>query len=121
MIQITEAQEWAVGIACLLIAMDWVTGTAKGVVTKTLSSAVMREGLMHKAMELVVIALAFVLELAGTHIVGLPFSGVTVVAACTYVIVMEVSSILENVAAVNPQLRESPLFRLFQHDGGDAK
>lgn len=113
MIAVTEPQEWAVGIACVLLLMDIVTGGAQALVNHTFSSSKMREGLMHKAMELVVIALAFVLELAGTHIAGLPFSGVTVVAVCVYVIVMEVGSILENVAAVNPDLRDSPLLKLF--------
>lgn len=113
MIVLTEPQEWAVGIACVLLLMDIVTGGAQALMNHTFSSSKMREGLMHKAMELVIITLAFVLELAGTHIAGLPFSGVTVVAVCVYVIVMEVGSILENVAEVNPELRDSPLLKLF--------
>lgn len=113
MITLTEPQAWTVGTACVLLLMDIVTGGAQAFANHTFSSSKMREGLMHKAMELVIIALAFVLEIAGTHIVGLPFSGVTVVAVGIYVIVMEVGSILENVAKVNPELRDSPLLKLF--------
>ena len=56
------------------------------------------------------------IELAGTHIAGLGFSGVSVTVVCAYIIIMEVASILENVCVAYPELRDTPLMRIFDHD-----
>lgn len=113
MIQISEAQEWALAIAGVVMVLDIVSGLVKAFSSKTYDSGKMREGLVHKFTELVIIALAFVLEIACEHIAGLPFSGVTVVLTCTYIILMEVGSIMENLVAAYPELADTPLAKLF--------
>lgn len=75
----------------------------------------MREGIGHKALILCVIAVAIMLEAASEHVVGLGFGGVTVVAVCAYMVVMEVASIMENVCSAYPELRDTPLMRVFDH------
>lgn len=122
MIELSEPQAWSLAIGGSVMIIDVVSGLVKAFANKCYDSAKMRVGLVHKFTELVIVALAFVLELACEHIAGLPFSGVTVVLTCTYIIIMEVGSIMENLISAYPELADTPLAKLFaehkedQHD-----
>lgn len=118
MLTIGEPQLWAIGLACVMMLMDFVTGFIGAVVRGTVSSSKMREGLGHKALLLCVIVLAVIVEAGAQHVAGLGFGGVTVTVVCAYIIVMEVASCLENVCAAYPELRDTPLMRVFKHDEG---
>ena len=98
--------------------MDFVTGFVGAVVRGDVSSSKMREGLGHKALLLCVIVLAVIVEAGAQHVAGLGFGGVTVTVVCAYIAVMEVASCLENVCAAYPELRDTPLMRVFKHDEG---
>lgn len=115
--QLSEAQAWAIAIACAFMVMDILTGFIGAVINGNVSSAKMRVGLGHKILLCCLIAVAVMIELAGAHIAGLGFSGVSVTVVCVYIIIMEVASILENVCAAYPELRDTPLMRIFDHDG----
>lgn len=115
-IKLTEPQVWAIAIACAFMVMDILTGFIGAVINGNVSSAKMRVGLGHKILLCCLIAVAVMIELAGTHIAGLGFSGVSVTVVCAYIIIMEVASILENVCAAYPELRDTPLMRIFDHD-----
>lgn len=110
---ITEPQAWALGVCGAVMVIDIVSGLVKAFANKCYDSSKMRVGLVHKFTELVIVALAFVLEIACEHIAGLPFSGVTVVLTCTYIIIMEVGSVMENLIAAYPELASTPLAKLF--------
>lgn len=112
---LSDAQIWGIGGAVSFMGMDILTGFIGSCITHTFSSAKMRKGLGHKALCLCIIALALMVEVAGSHIAGLGFSGVTVVAVCVYIIVMEVGSILENICSAYPELRDTPIAKLFEH------
>lgn len=112
---LSDAQIWSIGGAVSFMGMDILTGFIGSCVTHTFSSSKMREGLGHKALCLCIIALAIMVEAASSHIVGLGFSGVTVVAVCIYIIVMEVGSIMENICSAYPELRDTPLARMFEN------
>lgn len=113
MIELSEPQAWSLAIGGAVMIIDIVSGLVKAFAKKCYDSAKMRVGLVHKFTELVIVALAFVLELACEHIAGLPFSGITVVLTCTYIIIMEVGSIMENLIAAYPELADTPLAKLF--------
>lgn len=119
MIALTEPQAWALAIAGMLMLLDVVSGLVKAFANRKYDSGKMRVGLVHKFTELVIIALAFVLEVACEHIAGLPFSGVTVVLTCTYIILMEVGSVMENLIAAYPELADTPLAKLFDQKKED--
>lgn len=119
LIQFSDAQAWAIGLACVLMLMDFVTGFVGAVVRGDVSSSKMREGLGHKALLLCVIVLAVIVEAGAQHVAGLGFGGVTVTVVCAYIAVMEVASCLENVCAAYPELRDTPLMRVFKHDEHD--
>lgn len=93
-----------IGIVVLIfIAFDVLTGWLKALATKSTDSSIMRKGLFHKLGEIIAIIFGYVCEYA------LPYVGVTVeipfaVAIGTYIVLMEIASIIENIAALNPNL-----------------
>lgn len=115
-IQLAEPEVWALGTAFATMLIDVVVGFSQSLITGSFSSSVMRVGLGHKFITICIMALSVILEAACSHVAGLPFSGVTTVVVSGYVIVMEVGSILENAAKAYPELRDSPLFRLFEDE-----
>ncbi|MDY4648706.1 MAG: phage holin family protein [Collinsella sp.] len=117
-IQLTEPQVWAISLACALMLMDIITGFIGAVINGCVSSAKMREGLGHKALLLCVILLSIIIESGTQHVVGLGLGGVTVTVVCGYIALMEVASCMENVCSAYPELRDTPLMRIFKHDGG---
>lgn len=116
LVQLTEPQVWAISLACALMLMDIVTGFIGAVIKGTVSSAKMREGLGHKALLLCVILLSIIVEVGAQHVVGLGLGGVTVTVVCAYIAVMEVASCMETVCSAYPELRDTPLMRIFKHD-----
>lgn len=119
-IQLAEPEVWALGTAFATMLIDVVVGFSQSLITGSFSSSVMRVGLGHKFITICIMALSVILEAACSHVAGLPFSGVTTVVVSGYVIVMEVGSILENAAKAYPELRDSPLFKLFEDEKKEA-
>ena len=115
-LSLTDLQVWAIGLACVLMLMDIVTGFIGAIIKGNVSSAKMREGLGHKALLLCVILLSIIIEAGTQHVVGLGLGGVTVTVVCAYIAVMEVASCMENVCSAYPELRDTPLMRIFKHD-----
>ena len=94
-----------------LALSDFVTGIIKGYVTGQLSSAKMRRGGLNKVCELVVMSTACGLEV-GIRALGEYYSSdvlatitgaVTAIAVFVYIVIMELISILENYAEIDPQ------------------
>lgn len=94
-----------------LAASDFVTGIIKGYVTGTLSSTKMRKGGVNKLGEIVVMATACGLEI-GIKQLGNYYSAdelakitgtVTAIGVFIYIVLMELLSILENYAEINPE------------------
>lgn len=120
-IRLTEPECWAIIFATSLMALDVLTGLVGAVVRHDFKSGKMREGIGHKAMLVLVIALAIVVQGATEHIGDMGWSVPLILPACVYIIVMEVASVLETVAQTYPELADSPLFRLFENASGGEK
>lgn len=108
----TEERLWLVGVAMAMILLDIVSGVVKACMNRELSSSVMREGLYHKSVYFLIIAMSILLEVGASH-VDLGFDPPTVLFVCGYVIMMEALSLWENVCAVNPELNNSKLAQYF--------
>ncbi len=99
---------------CIVVGLalsDFVTGFIKAYVTNSVESSKMRKGGLNKLSELVVMATACGLEI-GIEMLGRNSGGeelakvtglVCASAIFGYIAFMEVISILENYAAINPQ------------------
>lgn len=97
----------------VLIVMDYLTGLAKAIKDRDVSSEKMRQGLWHKSAYLIVILLAEILE-HGQSVVDMGFTVPIITPACVYIIITETASIIENVGQLNPELASSPVLKLFR-------
>lgn len=89
-------------VACLIIS-DVITGWMKAFYKGNWNSTVMRQGGFHKASELFVLVGSGLLEYACAYInLGIEIPTLGLVAS--YLAVMEIVSIIENLCVVNPQL-----------------
>ena len=85
------------------IVLDMATGLIKAFKEKSYTSTVMREGLFHKGGSILMIVFGVLVDYAQTFIdlgVTIPVAG----AFCTYIILMECGSIIENVGRINPEI-----------------
>lgn len=113
---LTEAQSWGIALACIMMAADMVVGFIVAAINEKLSSTKMRNGLLHKALMLVLIFVCLAIEVSVSHTGTLPYDVPTCEVVCGYIVVMELISVLENIANGYPELRDSALFRLFNLD-----
>ena len=122
-IEFTEPELWAVMAALIMMVMDIITGFAGAVVTGTISSTKMREGIGHKAMLVLLVVLAVLVQTFSLHIGDMGWSIPLIVPVCVYIVVMEVASVVENCVSAYPDLKDTPLVRLFDRtvdpDGDD--
>lgn len=108
-------------MSTIFILFDIATGITKALYTNGLNSTALRQGLFHKLSEGMAIVGSGLLEF-GARYVGfnyeLPVLGVVV----SYICMMELISVLENLSVVNPDLAKlfKPyLEKLKSKDGDD--
>ena len=104
---------------CLLalVVIDYVTGIVGAVVNNNFSSSVMRQGLLHKMAYVVCFVIGFIVNIMCDYIdLGFIYGASILSLISVWVAVTEVSSILENVCVINPELKDSALFKIFAHE-----
>lgn len=105
---------WLILVVLVFILLDYISGVLKGVVTNDVSSTKMRLGLAHKAVYLLIIALAVAIEYAAMFVdFGFEVAGLIYVGVCLWIIVTEIASILENLCVINPGLKGTKIYALF--------
>lgn len=90
-------------ITCAFIALDFITGMIKAISQGSFKSSYMRQGLFHKSGELLCIILGVLIEYAEQYLdlgINIPVAA----AICTYIVLMEIGSALENIGVINPEL-----------------
>ena len=118
---LTKAQSWGIALACVMMVSDVVVGFISAAINNQLSSTKMRQGLLHKVLILILIFVCLAIEIGISHTVKLPYDILTCEVVCGYVIVMELVSILENIARGYPEFANSQLFKLFNLDSKDKE
>ena len=117
----TQADIWCTIAVTFFITTDYVTGVAKAIMQDNLSSKKMREGLGHKFAYFMLVLVAWFIDLVNAHVdLGLPVS----VFVCTVggISLIELTSILENITAINPELSDAPFMHIFaQNTSGKHK
>lgn len=100
-------------VAVVGILLDVVTGFIKAMFEKNIDSSIIRLGGKHKVSELLVILFAFYIQKGLKFIsIDLPFEPVTLV--CTYIVIMECVSILENIGKMNSKCVPKKLSDFFK-------
>lgn len=114
------ADVWCAIAAIFFITTDYVTGVAKAIMQDNLSSKKMREGLGHKFAYIILILVAWFIDEVNLHVdLGLPIS----VFICTVggICLIELTSILENITVINPELADAPFMQIFAQNTPNAK
>ena len=94
------------------MVLDIGSGFLQAVKNKVYTSSIMREGLYHKCGSLFMIAFGALVDYAQQFIelgYNLPIAN----SICSYIILMEIGSIIENVGKLNPELVPSKLKKYF--------
>lgn len=105
-------------IVLVFIMLDFISGMIKSFKNHNFDSSVMRDGLINKVGELLIIVLALVSEKALPYLdisVGIPI----VTGIYTYISLMEIGSIIENVGAINQSIVPEQIRKFFKKIGGD--
>ena len=116
---LTDTQSWSIALACVMMISDVVVGFIVAIINEELSSIKMRKGLLHKALMLVLIFVCLAIEVGISHAVVLPYDVPTCEVVCGYIVIMELISVLENIAKGYPVLKDSALFKLFNLSNKD--
>lgn len=112
-IELSEPEVWAILAALIMMLMDILSGFVGAVIRNDVQSVKMREGLGHKAMLVLVVFMAVLIQVFSLHIGDMGWSVPLILPCCVYIIVMELASVLENVCDAYPALRDTPLMKLF--------
>lgn len=112
-VEISEADVWVIGLALVMMLFDIISGFIQAAINGELDSTKMRQGLCHKALLILLICMAFVIQTATTHIGDTGWGFPIVLPCCIYIVVMELTSIIENVAKAYPGFESTPLAKLF--------
>ena len=108
----STADVWCAIAVTFFIVTDYVTGVAKAIMQDNLSSKKMREGLGHKFAYIILTLTAWFIDEVNRHVdLGLPVS----VFVCTVggICLIELTSILENITEINPELKNAPFMQIF--------
>ena len=96
----------------LLIALDWVFGIGCACMHHEFSSSKMREGIAHKCSELGFILVGIIADAMLSAGLDLGFNGPILTVIALYMCIMEIGSLLEIFAKINPNIANSSVFKL---------
>lgn len=96
----------------VFISMDYVTGTIGAIMHKNLSSTKMREGLGHKFAYLCVFFIAWFIDFEMKHI-DIGFHSALTPIVTVGIVLIELSSIIENIGKINPELTQAEFMKIF--------
>lgn len=96
----------------VLILLDWVFGIGNACMHHEFSSEKMRLGIGHKCSELGFVAVGIIMDAMIMSGLDIGFQGPILTTVALYLCIMEVGSLLEIFAKINPELAQSPAFKL---------
>lgn len=116
----TQSDMWCAIAILFFVSTDYITGVMKAIMQGDLSSRKMREGLGHKLAYLILAFTAWFIDTLNTHLsLGFPVS----VFICTIsgVCLIELTSIIENITAINPELENAVFMNIFTQNNTNPK
>lgn len=91
---------------------DYITGIIGAIMHSNLSSTKMREGLGHKFAYLCVFFIAWFIDFEMKHI-DIGFHSALTPIVTIGIVLIELSSIVENIGKINPQLSQAEFMKVF--------
>lgn len=99
-------------ITFTFMLLDFISGIIKAFVVKNLNSTTMREGLFHKMGSTLCIILGALCQYSIKYFdIGINVQ--VAYCVCSYIVLMEILSIIENIGAINPELIPQNIKELF--------
>ena len=93
-------------------SLDYITGVIKAVMHGNLSSTKMREGLGHKFAYLCTFFIAWFIDFEMGHI-DIGFHTTLTPLVTVGIVLIELSSIIENIGKINPELARAKFMKIF--------
>lgn len=116
----TQADMWCAIAILFFISADYITGVIKAIMQGELNSKRMREGLGHKLAYLMLAMTSWFTDMLNTHLsIGFPIN----VFTCTVsgICLIELTSIIENITAINPELNNAPFMSILTQNTRNPK
>lgn len=116
----TQADLWCAIAILFFISTDYITGVIKAIMQGELSSKRMREGLGHKLAYLMLALTSWFIDTLNMHLsLGFPVN----MFPCTVsgICLIELTSIIENITKINPELKNAPFMGIFSQNAHDPK
>lgn len=111
----TQTDMWSAIAVLFFVSTDYITGIVKAVMQGNLNSKRMREGLGHKLAYLILALTAWFIDATNMRLsLGFPIS----IFTCTIsgICLIELTSILENITAINPELKNAAFMSIFSQN-----
>lgn len=116
----TTTDVWCAIAILFFTSTDYLTGVTKAIMQGNLSSKRMREGLGHKLAYLTLSITAWFTDTLNTHLpLGFPVDIFTCVTSG--ICLIELTSILENITAINPELKNAAFMNIFAQNNIQPK
>jgi toxin secretion/phage lysis holin len=100
--------------------VDYITGVINAVMHGKLSSTKMREGLGHKFAYLCTFFIAWFIDFEMGHI-DIGFHTALTPLVTVGIVLIELSSIVENIGKINPELTNAPFMDIFSQNNNQPK
>lgn len=116
----TQSDMWCAIAVLFFTSTDYLTGVIKAITQNNLSSTKMREGLGHKLAYLILTLTAWFIDMLNMHLsLGFPID----VFTCTVsgICLIELTSIIENITAINPELGNASFMNIFTQNDTNPK
>ena len=114
-LQIIDFNWWIVVITLCFIVMDFASGFIQACANKEVQSEKLRKGLFHKCGFILAIVFGLLCEWS-MQFVDLGFAVPVATVVCSYIILTEVMSILENLGKLSPELASTGFMSIFKKD-----
>lgn len=108
----TETLFYEILAVFVFITVDYITGVINAVMHGKISSTKMREGLGHKFAYLCVFFIAWFIDFEMGHI-NLGFHTALTPVTTIGIVLIELSSIIENIGKINPELTQAKFMKIF--------
>lgn len=111
----TETLFYEILAVLVFVITDYVTGIVGAIMHKNLSSTKMREGLGHKFTYLCVFFMAWFIDFEMGHI-DIGFHSTLTPIVTAGIVLIELSSIIENIGEINPEIKNAPFMSVFNQN-----
>lgn len=99
-----------------LNVLDYITGLIGGTIADGFDSSKMRRGLFHKFTYWVLLGMCYMLVLVGPYVeLGTIVVDGLMLLVCSWIVITECGSIMENLVKINPDLENSPFMAMFKN------